>query len=324
MTTISARTILRSRNLARPQHVLSTLLLRYPRWIHAEFMTHRMLSRNAASSRAIPASKMIDSIIMDPAVPLFWGKNQKGMQADEECSERVTWSTVDGRVGNMTNEDAWREAMHQAITMAEAFDRAGYHKQIVNRLLEPFMHITVLASATEWVNFLALRDHPAAEPHIRMLAQEITKCLVRTDDIQDLKPGQWHRPFASDYESRLSVVTMLAERDHCTPEEALGPEFVELMNKLSTARCASTSYKTVEGFDMTLDNASRIHDGLCKSRPMHASPMEHVAQADEFIHGAEGPYGEWRVDHWPNRNQHGNFIGFRQYRKMLANESMPG
>lgn len=197
MTTISAQTILRSRHSQRPDKVLSTLLLRYPRWIHAEFMTHRVFSRNAASSRAIPIKKLIQDVMENPAIPLFWGKNQKGMQANEECHALVEFGEewVDTGIGllpdtkRLAREEAWLLARNQAVNAAEAFMNAGYHKQIVNRLLEPFAHITVLVSATEWENFLELRDHKDAEPHIRMLAQEIRKCLERTDDIQTLQPG---------------------------------------------------------------------------------------------------------------------------------------
>lgn len=301
MTTISAQTILRSRN---GEHVLSTLLLRYPRFIHAELMTHRAFSRNAASSRAIPVAKLIEDVRTNPAIPLFWGKNRPGMQAKEECAERLFLPSYPPSV---SRKDAWLAARDQAIAIAQAFADAGYHKQIVNRLLEPFAHITVLVSATEWDNFLELRDHPDAEPHIQMLAKKIRKRLDRTDEIQTLQPGEWHLPFASDKASKLAVTAALREGHH--------PDFVphksqqiESLKKLSTARCASVSYKTVDGFDMTLERAIALHDKLVSSKPIHASPAEHVAQADDFL----GVIKEWAHPH-----QHGNFIGFRQYRHQI-------
>jgi hypothetical protein len=291
MTTISAKTILRSRNVAAHDKVLSTLLLRYPRFIHAEFMTHRVLSRNAASSRAIPVSKIIDSIMEDTAMPLHWGKNQKGMQASEECNTML--ALIEDGLGavKLTRQQGWMEARDQAIRIAEAFDRAGYHKQVVNRLLEPFMHITVLVSATEWDNFLALRDHADAEPHIQILAQEIRKCLDN-DPVQWLDAGDWHLPFVDDHDwaGINSIETAPAAR-------------LAIAQSLSVARCASTSYKTVDGFDMTPDRATEIYRKLINSRPMHASPLEHVAAADHLGHGG------WR---WPEC--HGNFVGFRQLR----------
>lgn len=322
MTTISARTVLRSRNTAMPNKVLSTLLLRYPRWIHAEGRTHRLLdigedwgievrtpslmecddlSRNAASSRAIPVSKMIDDVTSDPAVPLFWGKNVAGMQAPEELPEDL--------IGIAKN--AWHQAMQAAIDHARWLSNLGTregkdigaHKQIVNRLLEPFSHITVLVSATEWGNFFALRDHEAAEPHIAMLAREIRRELDRTDNIQPLQPGEWHLPFvtSADIDAARTIVD--------------DPEFdgnwVDLLISLSVARCASTSYKTVDGFDMTLDRAIALHDKLVGSRPIHASPCEHVARADRMR--MNGPY----MMGWVHPGEHRNFIGFRQYRAQI-------
>ncbi len=290
MTTISAKTILRSRNAAAPQHVLSTLLLRYPRCIHAEFMTHRVLSRNAASSRAIPVEKLIADVLADPFVPLFWGANQKGMQAGAECTEKVRVKN-----GLWDRQRAWEEAMYAAVASARAFSEAGYHKQIVNRLLEPFAHITTLVSSTEWSNFLALRDHPDAEPHIAVLAREVRKCLDREDDIMELQPGQWHMPFTDQ-----------------TDEEAdQGPISTKLQDyiKLSVSRCASTSYRTTDGFDMTLERAQALYDKLF-SKPFHASPFEHQAVADTCDCGT-----------WGAPNQHRNFIGFRQFRAIVEDES---
>lgn len=299
MTTISAKTILRSRNLAAPEKVLSTLLLRYPRFIHAEFMTHRVFSRNAASSRAIPVAKIINSILEDTAMPLHWGANQKGMQATDECTEQLldfTYLSPGAHPGYMTREKAWFAARDYAIKAAKAFDYSGYHKQVVNRLLEPFMHITVLVSATEWGNFLELRDHSAAEPHIQILAREVRACL-ENDPIQDLQPGEWHLPFVSDAE--------LGERDWSDNP-------ISVHQKLSVARCASTSYKTVDGFDMTLEKAIELHDKLVASKPIHASPCEHVAQADDCRPVARVNYG------WHHPEEHGNFVGFRQYRHQLT------
>jgi hypothetical protein len=171
------------------------------------------------------------------------------------------------------------------------------------------MHITVLISSTEWSNFIALRDHEAAEPHIRILAQEIRREIERTDNIQDLEPGDWHLPFEKSEEGTAGFWV-----DHA-PDG--GPWDHRI--KLSVARCASTSYKTVEGFDMDMDTAYRIHDKLLKSHPLHASPAEHVCQADEDLNNRTSGYDK---PVWKHSHQHGNFVGFRQYRKMLPNECL--
>jgi len=304
LTTISATTVLRSRNAARPEKVLTTLLLRYPRFVHAELMTHRVFSRNAASSRAIPTKKLIQDVIENPAIPIFWGKNQPGMQAREE-HDALVFAPVPMAYGGKrleleqnrgrTPEEAWLNARDLAVMSAKAFAEAGYHKQIVNRLLEPFSHITVLVSATEWENFLALRDHPDAEPHIRKLAQEIRKELEREDNIQTLQPSEWHLPFVTPTDPKEPA------------DKLTGPELAKAI-KLSVACCASTSYKTVDGFDMTGERAEKIFDKLVRSEPIHASPLEHVAQAD------------WITPHskaWAYPEQHRNFVGFRQYRAIF-------
>ncbi|WP_292363087.1 FAD-dependent thymidylate synthase [Mesorhizobium sp.] len=294
MTTISATSILRSRHAQRPDKVLSTLLLRYPRWIHAEFMTHRQLSRNAASSRAIPVKKLIQDVMDNPAMPIHWGANEKGMQANQQLTGVTLHVT----------RDLWRDSCSRAIACAAEMDAQGAHKQIINRILEPYAHITVLASATEWSNFLALRDHPAAEPHIQILAREVRKELDREDNIQVLQPGQWHLPFVSD-----ETWNRITETE---------TEWLRSAIKMAVACCASTSYKTVDGFDMTLEKAVELHDKLVGASPLHASPAEHVAQADKLIDRAFGKDS----DVWNHPDQHGNFDGFRQYRKMLPNECL--
>jgi hypothetical protein len=290
MTTISATTVLRSRNASRPDKVLTTLLLRYPRWIHAEFLTHRAFSRNAASSRAIPVEKQIEAILDDPAMPIVWTKNEPGMQGytlmtpDEAHAARTVWSLN----------------MRRDIEGARLMQDLGAHKQIVNRLLEPHMHITVLTSGTEWENFLELRDHHAAEPHFQMLAREIRKCLEADDFIQELRPGEWHLPF-------------ITEQDRCNADTMVGGE--DVLKTLSVARCASTSYKTVDGFDMNYERATQIYDKLVTSKPVHASPLEHVAQADDWWNDLtlKTPGG----GKWTHTEEHGNFEGFRQLRFQL-------
>lgn len=318
MTTISVKTILRSRNATAPNKVLSTLLLRYPRFIHAEFMTHRCMSRNAASSRAIPVKKMIDDILLDTAMPIHWGAAQKGMQADRECDNEITFMAPRQKfAGNGDSEirwqewrftepaRAWLEARDRAVEIARAFEAAGYHKQVINRLLEPFMHITVLVSSTEWDNFLELRDHKDAEPHIQMLAREIRKCLEDESTVQTLEPDQWHLPFVSEWEKSEIV----KEATGATWQEPWGDAERLALVKLAVARCASTSYKTTDGFDMTLERAEGIYDKL-HTKPFHASPFEHVAQADD-----RG--GNVQISEWDHPWEHGNFVGFRQLRRQL-------
>lgn len=297
-STPTARSVLRSRNTAMPECVVSTLLLRMPRIILAEFNTHRVFSRNAASTRAIPTEKLIQQVVDDPFIPLVWGANQSGMQAAGEVDDRASC------------EASWLKARDAAVDSAERLMDLGLHKQIVGRVLEPWMWTIVCVSSTEWNNFLELRDHAAAEPHIQMLAREIRKCLEDESAIQDLLPGQWHLPFV---EKDLGEVWAHLHGPYIADGDVSGAHIPEtdaldLARKLSVSRCASTSYKTVDGFDMTPDRAIALHDKLVSSRPIHASPAEHVCIAD-FRHETLG---------WQNKRQHGNFVGFAQYRHMLA------
>lgn len=313
MTTISATKVAHSKHAITGKEIC-TLLLRYPRAIHAEFMTHRQFSRNASSSRAIPVSKLIKDVLDDPFVPLHWGKNQKGMQATEECTALIT--RKDRPFGeNFTNREAWLDAMLQAVQWAQAFDEAGYHKQIVNRLLEPFSHITVVVTATEWSNFFALRDHPDAEPHIRRLAQ-VMKIAMEASEPKILQPGEWHLPFAdSDEDSAKAWSYANGDTGGAGPLDV--EVWLDALVKLSVARCASTSYKTVDGFDMMVERAVDLHDKLVASTPLHASPCEHQAYADEVIE----KFGSGFIG-YQNENLHGNFVGFCQYRKTLPMECL--
>jgi len=307
MTTVTAKSILASRHADDPRVRVDTLLLRYPRCIHAEFMTHRVFSRNASSSRAIPVERLIKDVLDDPFVPLFWGKNQKGMQAGEETNEPVDTRQWDGGFRMCSREDAWKEALETTIENAQAFAKAGYHKQIVNRLLEPFGHITVVVTSTQWSNFFALRDHPDAEPHIQILAREMRKAIDGAP-VQELKPGDWHLPFIRDADV-LEVLNM----------QNSGEVKHQLLKKLSVARCASTSYKTVDDFDMTFDRAVAVYDKML-SFPIHASPFEHQCEMDRpRIRDEERNVVTWS----DNYGLGGNLgEGVIQLRKTLPNECL--
>lgn len=218
---------------------LTTLQLRYPRFIHAEFMTHRVFSRNASSSRAIPIDRVIQDVLDDTAMPIHWGANQRGMQAGEELP---------------SGEIEWLEARDDAVYHAQILSEMGYHKQIVNRILEPFQHINVLMTATEWDNFFALRDHPDAQPEMQGLAQ-VMRGAMEGSEPKLLQSCEWHLPYVDHW---------LAGEEN---------------KQTSAARCASVSYKTVDGKPMTVDRALSIFDSLTGD-PLHASPFEQIARPD--------------------------------------------
>lgn len=238
---------------------LITFVARYWRPIHSEVMTHRKFSRNASSSRAIPTAKLLEQVRTKPGTPIHWGLNQPGMQADEECTAHVT----DPFTGEMlVREEAWERAASQAAGWAEAFADAGYHKQIVNRLIEPFSFITVVITSTDWDNWYSLRAHADAQPEIRDVAETMLK-LVGDVPLRTVHQGPlaqartWHLPFISMYERQnFPVKDLLA---------------------MSAARCARVSYLTHDKQNPTFEADDVLYRRLVASKPLHASPLEHQA-----------------------------------------------
>jgi hypothetical protein len=272
---------------------LTTFQLRYPRFIHAELMTHRVFSRNASSSRAIPVKKMIQDIIREPAEPVFWGSNKPGMQAGEELTGRDL----------MDAKNYWRDAMWGAIIQAQKLVNLGLHKQIANRLLEPYGHINVVVTSTEFQNFFTLRCHETAQPEIKVLADLMLE-LYRTNEPQRLESGEWHLPYVQ-LKDRLE----LSAGDE--------NEGLKLLKAISVARCARVSYLTHDGRQTSITEDLELYDRLVGSQPLHASPAEHQATPDEGVqHGFKTS--------WMYPEQHGNLRGWRQLRKMLPGEYVAG
>jgi hypothetical protein len=258
---------------------LTTFELEYPRFIHSELLTHRMLSRNAASSRAIPVATMLKMIWNNPAEPVHWGANQSGMQAKNELVgyklkiTKALWS-LSGKV---------------ACGFAYLMSKAGCHKQIVNRIVEPWSHIKVVTSATDWDNFFHLRNHPDAQPEIHELAR-IMWDLYNNSIPKLLKTGEWHLPYLDDYNIFPdNEFVPFRENDICLSDAI----------KLSASLCAQTSYRKS---DESIKKALGIYDRLVTSIPVHASPFEHQATPAKT-----------------NIVISGNFRGWTQYRQIIPN-----
>lgn len=302
--TISAQIIADS---ISPQSIrLTSLQLRYPKFIHGEFMTHRKFSRNASSSRAIPVERLIQDAIDDTAAPLKWFKNKPGMQGTEEVNE-------DER---MALEWDWAAARDAAVNAARTMIRRGAHKQHINRVIEPFCHINVIVTATDFANFFALRDHRDAQPEICELARRMKRAMEESDPAR-LWPDEWHLPY-------IDCVDVLAARNKITMGGILRvhprPEqIVEYLIKVSVARCARVSYLTHDGKKPDFDADLALYERLVGSVPLHASPAEHQATPDQWSPGWSGVHGG-REPSWFNPEQHGNLSGWRQYRKMLPGE----
>lgn len=279
---------------------LATMELRYWRGIHSELMTHRVLSRNARSSRAVPVPRLIEEVATNPFVPKHWGANQKGMQAGAEHDADVLINLHGlGLSKQYGREKGWLWARDAAVAAAQAFHDAGYHKQIVNRLLEPFMFIDVLVTSTEWSNFFALRDDPMAEPHFRDLAVEMKEAMTASAP-RFLKPGEWHLPYISEEDMNPII-------DHW---RKVGGNGLEIQRAVSVTRCARISYTPFHGESGDIASEVERHDKLVSARPMHASPCEHQATPDTMGH----------LD-WDRPDLHGNLRGWIQYRKTLQGEN---
>ncbi|TXM69679.1 thymidylate synthase [Methylobacterium sp. WL120] len=274
---------------------MRTIKMRLPRIILAELNTHRQLSKNTRSSRAVPVETMIKEVMEEPFIPLHWGAAQKGMQAYNETSERVDVGPVFGFPHEfpVENEKAWLIGRDLMVKLAEGFHQAGYAKQIINRLLEPWMFVDSLVSGTEWANFLALRDHHAAEPHIQVVAREVRRVSDYSTPYE-VKPGEWHLPYVKDFERNLYPL--------------------DVLKKLSVARCARISYAPFDG-NGSVEKEIERYDLLVGSAPIHASPTEHQATPDDtFTIRSIGSV------QWLRPREHGNLIGWRQLRKLLPNE----
>jgi hypothetical protein len=236
-----------------------TFCCRYWRAIHSEVMTHRQFSRNASSSRAIPTAKLLETVRTDPAGPIHFGKNQSGMQAHEEHEQLI----VHPRTGMMLNrEEAWSTMAAESADWAQAWADAGYHKQIVNRIIEPYSYITVVITATEWDNWYALRAHADAQPEIQDVAYTMLR-LVKDIPMREVvntnvtDPRAWHLPFVK-----------FEERTHFQIADLLA---------MSASRCARTSYLTHDKENPTRDEDEKLYCRLVESEPLHASPLEHQA-----------------------------------------------
>lgn len=276
---------------------IATVEARYWRAIHAEVMTHRDFSRNASSSRAIPVARMIADIRCDPAGPIHWGANQKGMQADHELTG---WR-------KLAVKGLWSAGMWIMTSLAWLADKAGAHKQIVNRMIEPWAHINVVITSTKWNNFFGLRCHPDAQPEIKDLADKIRAALAASTPVE-LQPGDWHLPYV-DEEDRHRLLADNRGDVNAMLQDAL---------KVSVARCARVSYKTFDGKRSTVTADLALFDKLAGSQPLHASPAEHQATPDAVI--TIDPPG---TTAFARPDLHGNFHGWRQFRKTLPGEYIP-
>lgn len=286
---------------------LTTMEVKMHRFVLAEFNTHRVKSRNSASSRAIPIKKMISRVLEDPALPVFWGKNQAGMQASVELNEQE----------KVIAAEKWLRGRDQSVQLVrELQDEVDLHKQLANRLLETWMWQTVIVTATNWDNFFTQRCHKDAQPEMRAAAMAMQKAYY-----EGLKASRFHLnpyyeyfgPMRLDFnEWHLPYVTSSSTLgdiwDYCKKQTSgnnlrIKSDVLEISKKVSVARCARVSYLTHDG-EMNIEKDLDLFEKLKLADVMHASPFEHVA-----------------TPMFPTEPQKGNFRGWKQFRHEFANES---
>lgn len=294
---------------------LTTWVLEYPRFCHGELLTHRVFSKSSASSRAIPIKTVIKNITDNPAMPTYWGKNQSGMSSNEELDDitehpRQTKHRLLGEecIGSSLKTDKeyakslWIEARDSAIEYAMKLSELGVHKQITNRILEPWFNIKVILTGTEFKNFFTLRAHPDAQPELQVLAYKM-KELYDTSVPNKLNVGEWHVPFGDKLnEEKLEELVYYINGGLITNSKAYKDYKDDLVRKIAIARCARISYLNFNGKDDYLADVN-LCDRLFGSIPRHLSPSEHIAQATD------------------SNDYIGNYRGFKQYRKFFLDES---
>jgi hypothetical protein len=268
---ISAKIIADSINPAGSR--LTTFEIVFNRWILAELNTHRMLSRNSASSRAIPIKRLLSAVWQDPAYPVSYGSNKAGMQAGSDLTGWRLWCA----------KKLFRLARIPALISVWFLSKFGLHKQVANRILEPWMWHTAIVSGTDWENFFKLRDHKDAQPEFQVLARCMRIEMITSSPVQVGWLG-WHLPY---------IPSSLGGKTYGITDGLLDTP------KISAACCARVSYvrqndRKSEAEDVALANK------LTSSG--HFSPLEHPAVA---IKGYNG----------------GNFNGgWKQLRKFYSGE----
>lgn len=239
---VNVKILADSLNTATGDRLTTFLLPRFPKCLMAQIGTHRILSKNSASSRAIPIKKVIENILADPYIPTFT-RNVKGMQGVDDLSVKQ----IDDAL------HVWMRAMHEAIVNAQRFMEIGVHKQECNRTIEPYMRVPIIVSATDWNNFFNLRTKADVQPDFRDTAREMFT-LYNSSTPKELPSHGWHLPFV-DWHSTVDLKSAL---------------------KISTARCARVSYLNHYGL-IDLEADYSLHDRLLEDA--HSSPFEHSARA---------------------------------------------
>ena len=249
---------------------LTTMVVEFPRFVLAEYNTHRKFSRNSASSRAIPVSKTLNTVREAPVLPVEWPREQPGMQGgldldnvDQSLAENFWLNTHKAVVNEVDRYLETLKSVYPNLT-EKTLKEHTLHKSVVNRVLEPWMMHTVIVSSTEWDNFFEQRCSPQAQPEIRVPA-EMMRDALNNSTPDGLGRGMFHLPFV-DYETYESI--------HIKYDP--GVDLVKYLIAVSVARCARVSYLNHEGV-RSIEDDIKLFNRLMSAEPKHFSPGEHVA-----------------------------------------------
>lgn len=325
MSEIKVKSIADSKSSVNGQRI-TTFELEYPRFCHSELLTHRMFSRNAASSRAIPVAKMIEMVERDPASPIHWGKNQPGMQAKEELESQQKNYAI----------HEWGCAADEAVGWANTLNARGVHKQVVNRILEPFQMMKTVLTATEFDNFFWLRNHEDAQPEIKRLAELMLEVMNNSEPMI-LNPGEWHLPYVARIKDNSGRIHYLSPKAGKVSDGVEGLHFNEFDDlpledalAISSSCCAQVSYRLLDG---SIEKARMVYKRLVESSPVHASPFEHQATPIKPYTPSEKSYlfglnNNQQPESWEKGITHvdragnfwsGNFKSWIQHRQLIPN-----
>lgn len=294
-----------------------------PKCILAEINMHSILVKNAQSSRAVPIKKIIEQIRTNPVTPVHWGSNKPGMVAGEEINSRVViWDNDTAPfVYDLSRHDAWYHAACLATDAMAAFDNAGYHKQIVNRIGEAFTFVRGVITGTEIDNFFHLRYHKDADPYMYELAKCMWEAYEQTE-AEVLYEGEWHTPYVEH--SRLRDGSPLSYGSYEYNEHDNVPYWIpitlEQALKNSSAACGQVSYRKL---DTSKETVERVWNNLMGGETIHASvtchqasPINEYLQSDRYLL----PEGATHIDRegnvWSAQFKH-----WIMHRKTIENES---
>lgn len=288
---------------------LTTFELLYPRFIHSEFMTHRLASKNAASSRAIPSNKLLDIVENDPVLPVSIGKNQAGMQASQELDSSIADKFI----------EQWTTLAKLVANGVKGLQELGAHKQIVNRPLEAYLPIRVVTTGTDWENFFFLRNHHMAQPEFQVLARLMKQAMDESVPVK-LANGEWHLPYITTEDTEF--VSQNYE------------DFIKAIQAVSVARCARVSHAlgglSAKSIQEEVNKGFELM-ALRENEPSHLSPLEHIATPWNVSNEIIDPIAQIEaLAYWlstpnsicPTWADVKNFRGWRQLRSFIEHKEI--